>query len=369
MVSAGAVALVVLVCGCLGGEEASTAGVGGVTTSTAASTADAGAATRISYQETPDGFPLLFRLGSELWIIFKSKPLSKSNLYLVGSSDNGTTWETGNPRRVTDSGGNSEHTSIIRKEDLLLVAWDDGSEVKYTVSLDGGGHWKQKELHSGQSWYPYAYVVGDEIWYLFISREAGLGGVIEYTTSLDGESWGAVKEVLKNPDQSGETTIYGNPVLYEADGELWLLWDTGAESEPVSDILWMKSQDNGKTWSRPEVITKETGDLDDVDPCICEQDGRPLLVYASRPENEPDTDYKIFYRVYENGVWSQPTKLGEPYNHPENHVLDWYPYCFTDSDGRLLLAWASNRVTAGKSSTRMDVIEDNREIFTAPLKI
>ncbi|MBI5221403.1 MAG: CehA/McbA family metallohydrolase [Candidatus Magasanikbacteria bacterium] len=331
-------------------------------------------ATRISYQEeTPDGFPSIFQLeNGTLWVIFKSKPQSESNLFLVSSKDNGKNWSTEEPLKITDSKANAEHTSVIKKGDSVIIAWDDGNGIKYNTSSDNGKSWKQNEFDFGKSRYPYLYQVDQKIWYLFISEEKGLGGIIKYMTSDDGESWSETKEIIENPDQSGKTAVYGNPVLYrdKANGELWLLGDTGAEEEPVSDIWWMKSLDSGASWSQPEILTKNTEELDDVDPSICEYEGKPLLVYASRPEKNLNQDYKFYYKIYEGGHWSGLEKLGEPYNYSQEHVLDWYPFCFTAKDGSSWLAWASNRLTADRSNKRMEgPIQDNREIFIAPFNI
>lgn len=249
-----------------------------------------------------------------------------------------------------------------------MLAWDDGKELKLNISSNNGKNWVQNDL--GQAVYPFIYQVGDKIWYLFISRENGLGGIIKYIVSDDANKWSEPKEIIKNPAQTGETAIFGNPVIYQFGQELWLFWDTGAEVEPISDIWWLRSFDAGKTWAEPELLTGKTSELDDVDPCICEYNGKPILVYASRPDKNAGQDYKFYYKIYENGKWSDSKKLNQPYNYFQEHVLDWYPFCFTVKDNTSWLVWASNRLTAGRSNERMEgPIQDNREIFIAPLVI
>lgn len=334
------------------------------------STVEQASATRISYQEKPDGFPSMFQLDDgTLWVVFKSKPSAGTNVHLVTSEDKGETWLTDNPMAITESRANAEHTSLVQKDDLIVLAWDNGNLLRYSISPDNGNTWKQKDLELGKARYPYIYEVDGELWYVFITIEDGDGGIIKYMTSGNGNDWREVGELIKNPDQSGEFAIYGNPILYKRRGELWLLWDTGAEAAPTSDIWWMKSLDSGETWEEPKVLTMGTATLDDVDPSICEYNGKPLLVYASRPEGELQKDYKIYYKTYGDNGWSEPVKLGEPYNYPGEHVLDWYPSCFTDNNGKIWLTWASNRLSAEKSDSRIDVEEDNREIFVAPLEL
>jgi hypothetical protein len=122
----------------------------------------------------------------------------------------------------------------------------------------------------------------------------------------------------------------------------------------------MTSSDNGKTWSEVKILTENTPTLDDVDPCFFETpQGELVLVYASKSDDPSSeyVDYDIYYRLYTGDGWSDASRFPSPIS--ERGVRDWYPYCFLANDGQIWLTWASDRV---------DVANDEREVFVAPLE-
>lgn len=334
---------------------------------------------RITNTPSVEGFVVMHQWDDDtMAVIFKAKPGDKSDLYSVSSYDNGKTWAVGSPKRITDSHANAEHTSIAQLGEATFLAWDNGSEVHYLVSEDKGKTWKDRQLFKN-AWYPYIYNTGNQLLLVFISQEKGLGGVIKYSVSDNGFDWSEPKEIVKNSDLSGKTSIWGNTLLYQTtQGELWLIWDSGSWTEAMpegasqtSDLYWMYSQNNGVDWSAPKKITQNTEKLDDIEPRICENNkGTPILFYEARQEEDITQDYKLYYREYAEGEWSLGVKLPKPYNYPEEHILDWRPYCLKDNNGQLWLAWVSDRGRESKNKTRaIEFSGAPRDVYVAPFNL
>lgn len=324
--------------------------------------------TRLSHHlGAPEGFPTIYQWeNGDIWTIFKLKKEEGTGAYFVPSSDDGITWKTDMLQQATGSPSNVEHLTMADIGDRTLIAWDTGHEILGVMSDDQGQTWKKVELELDNDWYPFFFKKsGNELWLLYISLKEGEGGVIKYRTSNDGINWSDPIIITENPDVQGDEMVYGNVILHEIDGKLWLFWDTGAELKIMSNLLYSISDDGGQSWSETNKFISDP-EIDDVDPFICEQsNGIPLLIYASAPKGlggELYSDfgtgevYEIVYRCYENGNWGVQRRFAQPLN---SEHLDWYPMCYSTDQGTMLLAFCSDR----DAPDRVDI--GGREVYIA----
>ncbi|MEA2062974.1 MAG: sialidase family protein [Gemmatimonadota bacterium] len=85
------------------------------------------------------------------------------------------------------------------------------------------------------------------------SEEGAKDNVVRGSRRLSGqELWEPARILADTPDKTE-----GNPVFFAAPGgELWLLYRAGL---PWVRMMWIKSQDMGKTWKKPETFLDEPG--------------------------------------------------------------------------------------------------------------
>ena len=72
------------------------------------------------------------------------------HMFVVRSKDNGATWEP--PTQLTNTGGSSDHGSIIGDGKSVFLAWHDSRsgvlEIRYSHSVDEGATWVADEKAS-----------------------------------------------------------------------------------------------------------------------------------------------------------------------------------------------------------------------------
>lgn len=179
--------------------------------------------------------------------------------------------------------------------------------------------------------------VGDRV-IVFNPINKKRGSVIRPTQALITEDCIVIPEVYNklkcgvNDIEINQVTTHGQakwPALKftrQSDGTLWCAYTRAYDYN--YGIAVSKSTDNGKTWSE-ETIT-EYGE--DCTIAVDSQD-RLHLIYPAT-----DSDWELYYRVYENGEWSEGefiTSASDPgYTRPQ-----YYPNLVIDNNDTLHLLW------------------------------
>ncbi|MBX3729436.1 MAG: exo-alpha-sialidase [Candidatus Sumerlaeia bacterium] len=170
------------------------------------------------------------------------------------------------------------------------------------------------------------------------------------------------------------------PVIVTDGSGTWIsVWEStdplGGSLGADSDILFVRSTNNGATWSAPAALnTNAVGDAGDDQRPHLATDGAGNWVavwYSDDPLGGSlgtDTDILVA-RSSDNGLsWSAPMALSS--NATSDSGNDFFPQIATDGSGTWVAAWVSTDSLSGTIGTDADILfarsTDNGENWTAP---
>jgi hypothetical protein len=201
----------------------------------------------------------------DLVVIFHGRQYG-NGLYVVRSSDRGSTWSFPTP---------------------IFITSDKAPNVAYLKVIEGKAGW----LHL--------------IWSVY--SLAGQGRGIYYARSTDGEVWDQPTVFAEAEDGLGPQT----PTMIEYDGALFAFYNI-----PVK-IVMQRSLDNGETWQDPAILfPRHIGVNGSLAPVV---DGNNLLhlFFGQRIPGSPDI-HGMWHSIWENPRWTEPEALikGPPVTDP-----------------------------------------------------
>ncbi|WP_327581572.1 exo-alpha-sialidase [Nonomuraea sp. NBC_00507] len=95
---------------------------------------------------------------------------------------------------------------------------------------------------------------GDLLCTWFSGPEEGHPGTDVLLSGLEGDTWSEPQVIAADPARSEQ-----NPVLFEADGTIWLLHTSSEPYDlPTAHVVARTSRDGGRTWSAPWVLFDRT---------------------------------------------------------------------------------------------------------------
>ncbi|MBR2509656.1 MAG: exo-alpha-sialidase [Lentisphaeria bacterium] len=169
-----------------------------------------------------------------------------------------------------------------------------------------------------------------------------------------------VKKVEKSMEHILKHKIPGNPRNSEgsfvklADGTLYFAYTcyngTGSNDHASADIAAVTSKDNGKTWSKPFIVLKNTKmNLMSVS-LLRLQNGRIAMVYSEKSaipgwKNFVDCRSKIIFSDDETVSWSKPVEIA---NVPPAYFVVNNDRLIQLKSGRLILPTAHHQYDSGK---------------------
>ena len=209
-------------------------------------------------------------------------------------------------------------------------ALGNDADLMIARSWNGGGTWSPaRPLYDGAAtdvgddWRPQLGDDGQGNWLVVWQSTDPLGGAIGadwdllFSRSTDhGATWSAPQALHSNA--ATDTGSDEHPVLRHGGGGVWLVaWrstdDLGGTVGTDSDLLFVRSADNGLTWSAPALLNT-SGDTDyfqDSDVAL-DSDGGGIWTAVWTSDNPAGLtigfDYDLFYsRSLDNGLtWSAP---------------------------------------------------------------
>ena len=248
--------------------------------------------------------------------------------YTVMQSGNALyTHQSGVRRLCRDSDGN-----------LYAAFYDDGTEIVYlTTSTDSGETWDVHELTNVDNVERPTLAVdsNDTVHVLWAGEHSGSDTYmqIRYANSTD---WGNVRNVTSESDASCAAPA----LCINSDDQLHVVFRDGHEGASSDEqVSYVKSTDNGATWSAKVVLTNEGDSGDDAwQPRIIVNKSDAIWVFFRAEDYANDKD-QIGYVISTNngGSWTGWTDNFLTNANTEQR----YPTMVVDSNDVIHLVWTN----------------------------
>jgi len=211
--------------------------------------------TRLTIMPGNSSFPCIGVSGTNLHVIWQDDRDGNNEIYYKRSTDGGLSWET--DKRLTNDPGMSGKPSMSVSGLLVHVVWrdtrDGNYEIYYKRSTDGGLSWETDKRLTNDNNYSYYPSIAASGSYLHVVWNDTRDGKLEiyYKGSTDqGITWETDKRLTNNPLSSNL------PCVAASGSNVYVVW-TGWTGVNSSQILFMRSQDNGLNWGIEKMITSD----------------------------------------------------------------------------------------------------------------
>ncbi len=273
------------------------------------------------------------------------------DILAVRSSDSGRTWSAPisvNSDAATDSSVNNDLFPAIKANGsgTWITAWAAGT-VLLSRSIDNGATWSVSVSAGTGGTRPRIGVSATGTWLVTFGGSIGPDGDILYIRSTDdGVSWSAPDPVNTNAATDGAGESDGRPDVATDDAGTWVVvWEKNFA------VYAATSTDDGLTWSPPVLVTTATTGIDSVSPRIASDGaGRWVVVWESHDSlgGTIGFDSDILYAVSndDGATWSSAMAVS-----PSAFVGDSRgaadPVIATDRMGNWYVGWWSGVKFAG----------------------
>ena len=301
-------------------------------------------------------YPSVATEGNSIYLTWLFTEVRMRDLYFQRSIDEGRTWE--GARRISRENGDCLPPSIAVNSGIIHLAWIDCGEVidgamYYTRSFDGGDNWEKHRVlvgNTNSAMSPSFACAGSNVYLLWEDVETNF----YFKASHDqGQTW--EDEMLMG--KVGKHSCYCLPPALSVNGnKLIVVWSDFREKKKrvnlilfgkddgdkwISSIVCRKSTDNGRTWSKENILTsaevsKEMkGKMDN--PTMFSDGSRSYLFWVDK-HNLPlgEILYTVFDPAKEKGPITGQMLYPAPKRSPE------CPSVAFDNDKNLHLTWISS---------------------------
>ncbi|MBN2240283.1 MAG: S8 family serine peptidase, partial [Dehalococcoidales bacterium] len=261
----------------------------------------------------------LFRTADgKLWTAFNSDWSGNNDIWYKTSTNSGETWS--DAIQFTTDEGDDEAPVIIQADDgTILVFWHSDRSGNY-------GLWCRKSSNNGQTWsapspittdensddyFPSVMVADDGVlWLVWNSYRSGKPEIWYKTSDDNGITWSDAGQLVSDSNYNFRSSI-----TQMADGDIWVVWSRLNLSRGVKfELSYIKSGDNGLTWSNPRVLISDNDRH--TYPSICQTiDGRIWLFWQA----STSSGYEIRYATSDDGGFSWSAQ--ERYNTYTGHEM------------------------------------------------
>ena len=128
----------------------------------------------------------------------------------------------------------------------IHVVWDDGLNVHYIRSTNGGASWGSSQIIAYAAINPAIAAYGDNIHVVYQRQEIDHWEIFYHRSTDNGTSWDITHQQISDPD---EWSSFTPDIAYDGvDGIVHVVWDEPfREGHP--EVYYDRSTDNGITWS------------------------------------------------------------------------------------------------------------------------
>jgi hypothetical protein len=266
-----------------------------------------------------------------VWEDSTTSDLSNNNydIYIKKSADWGESFEgnsnsiaTGTATEILNLSNNpgfSEHPQIAAYEEKVHVAWIDNSlgnkEILFARSVDNGTTFSEainlSNTLNTNSRNLELSAFEDNVYAVWLDEDEQGNGIILFTASNDGgESFGNPITIARNVTTNNDFTFpkvaaYGNNVYIA-----WNVIDsrsTQGEGEIITDLLYVKSSDQGNTFSPPIKLNNNGEKVGEAQ--LAAYNNAVYVVWGSSPYDHI-TSNLFFMKITDNGnTFSNATEV------------------------------------------------------------
>ena len=313
-----------------------------------------GSITRLTYADSYSSYPVIATNGNNVHVVWQDARDGFPEIYYKHSSNNGDDWSEDTPLTSYD-GLSSCDPSIAVNGDNIHVVWKDarsggdygGLDIYYKRSTDNGVTWDDGQGNIGQdrrltfntnTWsdMPLVAVNNDTIHVVWCDEDSGTYEEY-YMRSLD------------------NGTTWSNPVsITPLDGIKSGVWDIAVEGENLYavgqderwegglpyDSLWLiKSEDGGEHWSEKTILVPEQGADVLVSSASIAVSNNNLYVawYDGRDYVPSSLHTELYYKNSSDGgnKWEGDTRLTYGGNVSQPKIIE--------SNSKLHVVWMDKR--------------------------
>ncbi len=295
----------------------------------------AGPLVQVTTDTNTDYWPAMTRTSDgTLWAVWSSYRSGNADLWYKISSDGGATW-TADTQLTTD--GNTDYYPAVTQtaDGTLWAVWSSyrsgNADLWYKTSSDGGATWSietQLITDGNTDYYPAVTQAADgTLWVVWTSYRSGNYDLWYKTTADGGVTWTADTQLTTHTG-----TDYLPAMTWAGDGRLWVVWSSSRSGN--YDLWYKTTADGGATWSADTQNTTH-GNTDRYPAITQADDGTFWVVWSSSRSGAYDLWYKT---SSDDGVtWSSDMRF------TRFAGLDYRPALASLTDGRIGVAWYSNR--------------------------
>ena len=206
-------------------------------------------------------------MGDKVHVVWEDYRDGNSEIYYTRSTDGGVTWpiSPAGDIRLTTATLASEYPSIAVSSDTVHVVWEDqrdnaNCEIYYKRSVDGGTTWgsdTRLTINDSISWWPSIAVLGNNVHVVWREKRDG-NHEIYYKRSTDGgTTWPA--SPAGDIRLTTNTAESWNPSVAVSGETVHVVWSDNRISSANYEIYYKRSIDNGTSWGADTRLTNATG--------------------------------------------------------------------------------------------------------------
>jgi hypothetical protein len=230
------------------------------------------------------GTDLNIAVNNNLIHIVYSYKVTAENVWRIiylKSFDNGDTWEK--PRYLLEGKGTTNYLRprlAVNNNFVYISYWGINSTIELIKSNNNGDTWEFKTLNTGPDvGYPKVASYENHVGVVWVDTSIPLEEIVFIKSDDYGTTWSEPKIIT----DKNEYIYLSNPVITMDGNTYHLAWsdyrDWSVEGNPVHpEIYYKKSTDNGNTWTNDIRLTKKVK-AGSYYPSISSYENNPYLVW------------------------------------------------------------------------------------------
>jgi hypothetical protein len=280
--------------------------------------------------------PVLNLNGNNVYVAWHDDTYNNFEIYFTKSTDGGKTFSK--PVKLSQDFVNnsttidSEFPSIASSPSALYTVWQENStgffDILLRKSTDGGKTFSKPvnlSNNSGSSAFPRVAVYGNSPYVVWQDNVTGNFEILLRKSTDGGKTFSKPVNLSNNSGNSSDPAIF----IYEKN--VYLVWDD--DSPGNADILFTKSTDGGKTFSKPVNLSNNTRGSFDPALAISKND-----IFVAWDDDSPGNADILFTKSTDRGN-SFSTK---PINLSKNVGRSLYPDVAISRSNNSYIGWSDD---------------------------
>lgn len=224
-------------------------------------------------------------------------------------------------------------------QEIVFSGGSHGGEILFARSTNGGRTFSEpinlsnttagcgKGRITGDVWHNGSLDLGRRSDGTLFAAWTEFQGPLRFSRSTDG---GVSFEKPVHVAGDNAMPARGPAIAMGGDGLVYLAWAVG--EDPGGDIRLAVSRDDGRTFSKPQVV-EDTENYSDAPKLVVDSKGEVHLVWAEGSDGYDGPDHLRYVRIDGDGE-GRPRRLPSVDAAPAS-----FPYLSIDADDRIFLAW------------------------------